>query len=277
MKENCDVISDDWKISRVLSEYPALLDTLVDLTPAFAKLNNPVLRKVQSRLVTVRQAAGIAGIPTDDLVRTLNSAVGNDTPASFDSRPTVSDLDERPAWVGSAPLTHELDTRSLLEQGLEPFGVISEAAAEVPVGSVLRLLAGFEPVPLYDALGKQGFDHWTREVSPSVWQVDFHRARPAGKSVKTANIPNAADWAESVTAEVTIDDSELVPPEPMVKILQALENLPAGNTLLVHHVRRPIHLYPQLEDLGYQHVTRDIEAGKVELRIHKPVTTGAPS
>ncbi len=74
-----------------------------------------------------------------------------------------------------------------------------------------------------------------------------------------------------MTAEVTIDVSELVPPEPMMKILAALENLPDGGQLTVHHVRRPMHLYPRLEELGYTHTTTDLGPGKVELVITKPV------
>jgi hypothetical protein len=46
-------IEAGWKISQVLETYPALLDTLVELTPAFSKLRNPIMRRVQSRLVTV--------------------------------------------------------------------------------------------------------------------------------------------------------------------------------------------------------------------------------
>lgn len=77
------------------------------------------------------------------------------------------------------------------------------------------------------------------------------------------------DWADSIDVEVTIDVSELVPPEPMIKILRALEELPDGGRLLVHHVRRPMHLYDQLDEMGYAHLTREPEPGRVEILIQK--------
>jgi hypothetical protein len=69
---------------------------------------------------------------------------------------------------------------------------------------------------------------------------------------------------------VTIDVSELVPPEPMIKILEALEMLPAGGRLLVRHLRRPMHLYPRLDEMGCRHETRELAPGRVEVLIQKP-------
>ncbi|MBI3965523.1 MAG: DUF2249 domain-containing protein, partial [Chloroflexi bacterium] len=65
------------------------------------------------------------------------------------------------------------------------------------------------------------------------------------------------------------DVSELVPPEPMIRILEALEQLAPGETLLVYHVRRPIYLYPRLEELGCTHETWEIGPNRVELLIRK--------
>ncbi len=48
-----------------------------------------------------------------------------------------------------------------------------------------------------------------------------------------------------------IDARGLEPPQPMVKILEALATLPAGTVLLARTDRRPIHLYPHLEQRGF--------------------------
>ncbi len=262
-------IATDWKISQVLEAYPDLLDTLVELAPAFSKLRNPILRRVQSRLVTVGQAAGIAGLDAGELVRTLNAAAGLEGGEVVAAETSPADAVERPSWAGAAPVAASLDARPLLERGEEPFGAISKAARGVPVGSVFRLEAGFEPVPLYDALGRQGFDHWPERLADDHWRVDFLRVREAGEDKAAEPVRADGDWESMANAEVTIDVSELVPPEPMMKILATLEGMPDGTTLLVHHVRRPMHLYPQLDDLGYGHMTRDIGPNQVEVLIHK--------
>jgi TusA-related sulfurtransferase len=82
--------------------------------------------------------------------------------------------------------------------------------------------------------------------------------------------------AESVTSPLpgditqVIDVSHLPPPLPMVRILETLRNLSPGETLVVNHTRRPIHLYPKLDALGCTHETTELRPGKIEVRITNP-------
>lgn len=264
-----------WKISEVLQKHPDLLDTLVDLSPAFGKLRNPLMRKVQTRLVTVAQVAGIAGLEPAALTRALNEAVGIAAPAeaSIDARESGGAYAEVPPWVATAPYSTEVDVRPIMARGEEPFKAIMAVARPVPVGSAFRLQAGFEPLPLYDVLAKQGFAHWARQHGPEDWEIVFFRERAAGAPEKPAPQSAASasiDWDTPATSEVTINVSELVPPEPMIKILQTLETLPPDARLLVHHVRRPIHLYDRLDEMGYAHATRELAPGNVDVLIQKP-------
>lgn len=270
-----DPILASWKISEVLQRHPDLLEPLAGLNPAFARLRNPLMRTVQARLVTVEQAAAIAGIAPDALVRDLNRLAGL-TPPELEAAttPAPAPATGRPAWHGRSIVFQELDVRPMLDRGEEPFTIISAAARSVPVGQVLRVRVGFEPVPLYEALGKQGFEHAAKQQD-GCWRVDFLRVREPGEAASTHTPgadPNDLWDLPANAATVTIDVSELVPPEPMVKILTALEALPAGERLLVHHVRRPLHLYDRLDDMGYRHATREPEPGRVEIAIEKPAS-----
>lgn len=262
------------KIGDVLKRHPDLFEVLVELSPAFAKLRNPVVRRVQTRLVTVAQAAAIAGLGAPELTQRLNVAAGiTDTPAEAAPRPPDAADRTEPTWLSDANLVQELDARPIMARGEEPFKQIMVAAQSVPTGSSFRLIAGFEPLPLYGVLEKQGFAHFTKRHSDDHWEVTFHReeaqAEKAIGAPKAADPSEAVDWSAAPSAEVTIDVSELVPPEPMIKILETLETLPVDGRLLVHHVRRPIHLYDRLDELGYAHDTRDIGPGRVEVMIQK--------
>ena len=272
------LITGDWKISKVLEVYPVLLDTLTGISPAFTRLRNPILRKVQSRLVTVEQAARIADLEPSVLVRELNVAAGFDVAtvqALMGDR--CRECGSEPEWVGNAPIDAEIDAQVIFDRGEDPFGPISQVAQQVPAGAVLRILVGFEPVPLYAALAKLGFSHWTIRLDADRWQVDFHRERSVNSRTSRAASTGVQWTPDQIDVEVTIDVTELVPPEPLVKILTAMAELPDGQTLRVHHVRRPLHLYPQLDDLGYLHHTRELGPHQVELLIYKPSPPGVES
>ncbi|MDD4434532.1 MAG: DUF1858 domain-containing protein, partial [Parabacteroides sp.] len=47
------------KVAELLNDYPEIEDTLLSLSPAFAKLRNPVLRKTVARVTTLQQAAKV--------------------------------------------------------------------------------------------------------------------------------------------------------------------------------------------------------------------------
>lgn len=66
-----------------------------------------------------------------------------------------------------------------------------------------------------------------------------------------------------------VDGRWLEPPEPMERVLLALDMLPAHGRLrfLIH--REPLPLYPILSEKGCRHETRRIEDGCYEILIWK--------
>jgi uncharacterized protein (DUF2249 family) len=192
----------------------------------------------------------------------------------------------------------ELDVREFFARGEEPFRAIMAAVAQVRDGGALRLRVPFEPRPLYRVLGNQGFGHQARQLGPRDWEITFRK--PGAESLESDpgaiadgstsgafprplegenEAPQAgrADPTGRLTAPalapvrtITIDVSELVPPEPMIRILEAASHLEPGQALRVQHVRRPVYLYPRLDELGYAHETRELEAGKIEIMIRRP-------
>jgi uncharacterized protein (DUF2249 family) len=73
---------------------------------------------------------------------------------------------------------------------------------------------------------------------------------------------------ETVTL-VEVDARGLEPPQPLVKILEALAHLPAGATLQARTSRRPLHLYPHLHERGFTGETEELSDGSFVTRIHR--------
>jgi tRNA 2-thiouridine synthesizing protein A len=53
----------------------------------------------------------------------------------------------------------------------------------------------------------------------------------------------------------------------MVSVLEALETPGRGERLEVLHDRRPMFLFPQLDERGFVHETEDVAPGMVRIRI----------
>lgn len=278
--QQVEAIRSDWKLSDIEQRYPHVIEELVRLSPAFGEMQNPEDAQLRKRLVTVEQAAQMIGVDTDEMLARLNQAAGIETtiPDTLGESNGISAPEEgtEPEWLDHGNISRTLDVRPFQQRGEEPFSPIMRMATDVPFGTIFSLRNTFEPVPLYSVLGNKGFLHHAVQHGENDWEIFFYRTdASAGPGMDVDdNRPEPPEidrhW-DDPTATLTIDVSELVPPEPMIRILEALEELPSGSSLLVHHVRRPMHLYPRLDELGYQHETRDIGPGQVQVLITKPV------
>lgn len=161
-----------------------------------------------------------------------------------------------------------LDVRDDIRRGQEPFQRIMTAVAGLGPEDVLVLRAPFEPVPLYRVLGRKGFVHRTERRGEDDWWVWFSRQPGPGEPDAAA----AAVGDDPLT--MTLDVRGLEPPLPMVRILERLERLGPGQRLEVVHDRRPVFLYPQLDERGFLHETHEPEPGVVRIVI-RPKAGGA--
>jgi DUF438 domain-containing protein len=63
------------RLDDLLKAYPFLLEFLAGLSPKFAKLRNPVLRKTVGRLATLQQVAGLGDMEVDKLLAAIGAEI----------------------------------------------------------------------------------------------------------------------------------------------------------------------------------------------------------
>jgi uncharacterized protein (DUF2249 family) len=143
------------------------------------------------------------------------------------------------------------------------------AAAALTPGKDLLVIAPFEPVPLFDVLAKQGFTHAAREIGGGDWEVLFQRdaaQAPAGEG--NSNCACGCPAAKPA-AVIELDARGLEPPQPLVRILEALSSLPEGAELRARTQQRPIHLYARLEERGFKGQTEESANGSYITHIRR--------
>jgi uncharacterized protein (DUF2249 family) len=151
-----------------------------------------------------------------------------------------------------------LDVRPDIERGVEPFSRIMRTVAGLNGGEDLLLIAPFEPVPLFAVLARQGFGHLSHPTPSGDWEVLFSRSpqRLGTREVTPTSFQSPASFNESknppdAPGTTDLDARGLEPPQPLVKILEALGTLPEGSILRARTDRRPLHLLPRLAERGY--------------------------
>lgn len=146
-----------------------------------------------------------------------------------------------------------LDVRDDINRGQEPFSKIMGTVARLRPEENLRLLAPFEPLPLFSVLAKKGYTHTSKQLESGDWEVLFtHGSGPKTDSKHDTSVAAGSGAGEAKPSSyIEVDARGLEPPQPMVKILEALTNLPAKTGIRAHTDRRPMHLYAHLEERGF--------------------------
>lgn len=260
------MISRDTKVGKMLKEHPQTIEVLLETSEHFSKLQNPLLRKTLAPRVTIEQAAKIAGVNLSALLQKLNKKIGANLPivtAPAAASPSSPDA-KRPEILNKLQPV-DLDVRPILQGGTDPLKTILQAVEQLAPNQYLHLLNSFEPIPLYTVLSKRGFDHFT-EFLDGTFYVHFYRRLPAAEKMPP---PPASAEVPGREKTIELDVRELSPPEPMMKILEAIPQVDERTLLFVHHHREPLFLYEKLQTRGYKWHVKKIAENYFHVKIWK--------
>ena len=141
---------------------------------------------------------------------------------------------------------------------------IFAALALLPVGGLLQLTNDHDPRPLWYQLQAEraGQFTWTYlERGPACWRVQIRRLAPREECQEVASTDGEA------TGAIYLENRGLEPPEPLVRILEALVGLAANQQLVADLDREPLLLYPQLVNRGFSYETNPQDGGGYRVRI----------
>jgi len=267
------IIDQHTKISKVIQQNDKAIEAIADINKHFKKLQNPILRKVLASRVTVKDAAGIGGVSVDEFLKKL-ADIG--MVVAFSGKESSSKPMENAnrKFELIPDLIVKLDVRPTIESGADPFSEIMAATKILQEGQILEIINVFEPIPLMDVLGKQGFESFTEVHAANEFHTYFKKN---GNNLKTKSYEIELPVLDNFDTKmvdfgsnlVEIDVRQLEMPEPMVTILDNLVTLPENHALFVHHKKIPQFLLPEIKTRNLQWLTKEIEEGYVQMLIWK--------
>lgn len=176
-----------------------------------------------------------------------------------------------------------LDVRELIPRERHP--KIFNTWEQLPVGDAIKLVNDHDPKPLYYEFSAErtGEFEWNAvERGPERWVVLIKRVAPASKSSASegASRPKHGGCGcgghghgqpKTPGRLLTLDVSQMEPPQPMIEILQKIQELGPKDVLEVSHHREPVPLYPQLEESGFEHSIEKLGENRFRLRVWRKV------
>ena len=161
------MITPKTKVGELLEAYPALEEVLIEISPVFAKLKNPVLRKTVARVATLQQAAVIGNMPAEELVNRLRKEAGQEVNAVG-----YHDLDylsaTPPEWFSPDKVVGHFDATRVINAGDSPMSEVLLYAKRLNSGELFEIRTPFVPVPIIEILKEKGFKVWVEKKNTEV-------------------------------------------------------------------------------------------------------------
>ncbi len=150
------LITPKTKVGELLDAYPQLEVILLTLSPSFAKLKNPILRKTIARVASLQQAAIVGGLKVEKLVNLLRKEAGQN---EFKGETEGSQylFTSPPSWFDTTRNTQRFDASPIISSGGSPMTEILGIAHNLQPGELLELKTPFVPAPIIDMLKDKGF------------------------------------------------------------------------------------------------------------------------
>lgn len=166
------IITPQTKVGELLDAYPELERVLFELSPAFAKLKNPILRKTVARVATLQQASAVGWLQVGDVVNRLRKEIGQSELSGIEN--SEGNIQNAPYWFDEKKITIRFDAVPLINEGQSPMADIFKLSSELKTDEILEVKTPFIPAPIIEKLKERGFESYSIESGEKVLNY-FHK------------------------------------------------------------------------------------------------------
>ena len=172
-KRQALLITPKTRVGELLDTYPELEPVLMDLAPAFKKLQNPVLRRTVGKVATLQQAAALGNVSLSEIINTLRLEVGQ---ALFEGTDIPAEINEKePGWFNKEKVKLRFDATAVINAGQNPMQEILKNLDTVSQEEIFLLITPFIPAPIIELISKKGYVHYCMKRDEEVFYTFFFR------------------------------------------------------------------------------------------------------
>ena len=172
MLTNQPVIVPEMLVGEMLNSYPPLEETLIEMSPIFMRLKNPVLRRSVENSATLKQVAAVGNVSEEKLVNKLRTAAGY---SEIKIESSNNFLETRPEWIREENIKCEYDITPDLENQIHPSLKIKKETANLKNNELFLIQTPFVPAPMLAILERKGFVIYTEKLNENSFRTFVKR------------------------------------------------------------------------------------------------------
>lgn len=180
---NVEVILGHHNVRETFEKYPELKTTMVELSPKFKSLLNPVMWNTMARFATFETASNVTNVSLCEILHKLNTALGLEQALMKAFPACVAELGMDESKVKNQTITEiaialnrTIDDSTVLDvrgMATDPFDKIIKLAYDTKTGESFTLIQSFKPDPMINMLSTMDFESNILQDLPGDVHIKF--------------------------------------------------------------------------------------------------------
>ena len=167
------LITGKTKVKEALDSHPQLRELLIEMSPKFKKLNNPLFFKTVARWATFNDVSKMGGISICTILHTLNKGLGQEDELVRQFPDCIQEIKlehekdsvlARPEFKNVVPF----DTREREDYFLPE---LVDKVKKLNKEEAVKIISDFDPLPLKKMLDSMDYAHFTDELNDSLFET----------------------------------------------------------------------------------------------------------
>ena len=171
---NKPAITPKTKVAELLNNYPELENLLIDLSPEFKKLKNPILRRTVAKITTLEQASKISGVDIGTIINTLRRAAGQDEYVFNQNSKDVPFMNDFET-ISPEEISEIIDARPIISSGGHPLDMVMNKLTQIEEGRAICLITPFIPIPMIEIAKNRNYKVMVEKNSENEFRTYFKK------------------------------------------------------------------------------------------------------
>ncbi len=171
------VITGKTKVKEALDKFPELKEILLEISPKFSKLNNPLIYKTVAKWATFNDVAKIGKVSVCLILHKLNAHIGTEEelikifPKCIEYMDKEEEKDDDIVPKDFSII--EFDTTKREDYFLPELTKIVKSLKDK---EAVKVISTFDPIPLKRMVESLGFTYNTKEVNSDLYETYIFKA-----------------------------------------------------------------------------------------------------
>lgn len=153
-------------VDELFSSFPEIQDSFLKLFPDLLNLSNPGLKEILFKNTTIEQLCSKSNKNLAEIINILRSYLG------LEKSEYAADL---PNWFDNKKVVKTLDARPIVMSGGHPIQEVMMSVQSLADGEIFKLITPFQPTPLIDMIGSQGFKVYCEKENETLFNTYFSK------------------------------------------------------------------------------------------------------